>query len=173
MKESFVSTLILILREMPGALGKAFVRESMHYKDLRMAGHDPRKVYRGFKNLTGRGIMQPASKGGFKFTRAGQAWYRRSLLKYHRLRRTEWDGKWRVLLFDIPSELNNERNKFRQRLRTLGFHILQKSVFVFPFSCEEEIGEICERFKIGDYVNIILADTLGSAEEEIKNTFGL
>lgn len=51
----------------------------------------------------------------------------------------QWDGKWRVVIFDIPSTSDVIRNVFRRKLKELGFYPLQKSTWVYPFECGGEI----------------------------------
>ena len=50
-----------------------------------------------------------------------------------------WDGKWRVIIFDIPTTSNMIRDVFRKKLKEFGFYQLQKSIWVHPFRCENEI----------------------------------
>ncbi len=49
-----------------------------------------------------------------------------------------WDGRWRLVLFDLPITRNNERARLRRYLREKGFGCLQKSVWITPDPCEEE-----------------------------------
>lgn len=148
-------------------------RDSMHHKSMRMAGYNPKKFYKGLDNLAERGLLRRGSKGSYRFTREGNSWYKKSLLNFYYPQKEKWDGKWRVVLFDIPSEFNRQRNNFRVKLYNMGFYMLQKSVFVFPFPCDEEVARICEHFRISDYVNVIVADSLGGAEDNIKKIFTL
>lgn len=55
-----------------------------------------------------------------------------------------WDGKWRVIIFDIPTSSNVVRNVFRRKLKEFGFYNLQKSIWVYPFPCKNEIGLLRE-----------------------------
>lgn len=41
-----------------------------------------------------------------------------------------WDGKWRIVIFDIPEEKRIIRNLFRRNLKKWGFKHLQKSVWM-------------------------------------------
>lgn len=66
----------------------------------------------------------------------------------------QWDGKWRVIIFDIPTRSNVVRNVFRRKLKEFGFYNLQKSIWVFPFPCKEEIG--------------LLRDFLGATKRQIQ-----
>lgn len=57
----------------------------------------------------------------------------------------KWDGKWRVVIFDIPNAQRLQRNAFRRKLKSLGFYSLQKSVWLHAFDCRKEI-EILRNF---------------------------
>jgi len=58
----------------------------------------------------------------------------------------KWDKKWRVVIFDIPNVVGASRNVFRKKLKEFGFYSLQKSVWVYPYSCKEEIALLREFF---------------------------
>lgn len=49
------------------------------------------------------------------------------------IKRKSWDGKWRVVVFDIPEINKKARDEFRKRLKQAGFFPLQESVFVHAF----------------------------------------
>ena len=51
--------------------------------------------------------------------------------------------------------------------------MIQRSVFVFPYPCEEELSDICEQLQIGDYVDMVTAESIGSREEELIKLFKL
>jgi phenylacetic acid degradation operon negative regulatory protein len=50
----------------------------------------------------------------------------------------EWDGRWRLVLFDVPITQNSHRKQLRRYLRDKGFGCLQNSVWITPDSLEEE-----------------------------------
>ncbi len=70
-----------------------------------------------------------------------------------KIRKTKrWNGKWRIVLFDIPEPQKKIRDALRRRLKNLGFLEFQKSVLIYPFPCENEINFIINFFNIEDYV---------------------
>ncbi len=69
-----------------------------------------------------------------------------------RIKTSEWDRKWRFIIFDIPEYKRQGRDALRIKLRELGFYELQKSVFVFPYECRDEINFLIEFFHIRPYV---------------------
>jgi phenylacetic acid degradation operon negative regulatory protein len=50
----------------------------------------------------------------------------------------EWDGRWRLVLFDVPTTQNTYRVRLRRYLRDQGFGYLQKSVWITPDPLETE-----------------------------------
>lgn len=80
---------------------------------------------------------------------------RLELLKYQKTvfkKPKRWDGIWRVVIFDIPKNKNRLRDVIRFHLKKIGFIQLQKSVWVFPYNCEEIILLLKTNFKFGKEV---------------------
>jgi DNA-binding transcriptional regulator PaaX len=74
----------------------------------------------------------------------------------------KWDGKWRLVVFDVPEKFRHGRDALRQKLRELGFYELQKSVFVFPYECKNEIDFIVEFFGMRSYVRYGILEAIDS-----------
>jgi len=60
-----------------------------------------------------------------------------------------WDGKWRIVLFDIPEARRSKRDELRRFLEQAGFKRLQDSAWVFPYPCDECIELIRARIMRG------------------------
>lgn len=84
----------------------------------------------------------------------------------------KWDKKWRIVIFDIPEKKKKAREALRKKLKDLGFLELQKSVFVHPFECEDEIDFINEVFQIRPYVRFMRVESFTN-EEQLKIKFKL
>lgn len=50
----------------------------------------------------------------------------------------KWDGKWRVLIFDIANKQRIKREALRGKIKELGLYQLQKSVWVYPYDFKKE-----------------------------------
>ena len=83
-----------------------------------------------------------------------------------------WDGKWRVIIFDIPVRYNMARIAMTRKLKELGFYQLQKSVWVFPYPCEDEVLFIADFFKVDRCINILSADNIEN-DYKLKKFFNL
>ena len=176
MKGDFIPKFIKAVIDIGIAMHDMWHWEPLYYKGIRVKGRDYndfRKARVGFSNLKKRGLITERLDGQFQFTPKGKDWYRGALFKYWKSTGQKWDKKWRVIIFDIPQELHNKRNIFRSKLKYLGFYMIQKSVFVFPYPCEEELARYCSQLKVGDYINVILAENLGYIDNEVTRYFDL
>ncbi|MCL5435470.1 MAG: hypothetical protein M1275_00050 [Patescibacteria group bacterium] len=103
---------------------------------------------------------------------------RRRLLSYKLMfskspRPGHWDGRWWVVMFDVPEARRNIRDLVRRRLASAGFVSIQKSVFVYPFPCRELITGLRDYYQLhGGELYIFQAKVL-EGERNLKKTFGL
>lgn len=82
----------------------------------------------------------------------------------------KWDGLWRIVVFDIPEDKKLAREILRDKLKNLGFYQLQKSVFVHPYPCREEIEVIKNTYEIWAYIRLFEAQTV-DAQEKLEEYF--
>lgn len=96
---------------------------------------------------------------------------RRRLLEYdfEKLERKSKrrDGKWRLVIFDIPEGKKKSRDAFRKKLIQIDCIRLQDSVFVSAFPCKDEIDFLCHYLQISDFVTLLTVDSIERGEELI------
>ncbi len=83
-----------------------------------------------------------------------------------------WDKKWRVILFDIPEKQKSLRDTLRMRLLQLGLIEFQKSVFIHPYECRNEMDFVIELYNARRFVRYIEASHIDN-ELHFKKKFGL
>lgn len=69
----------------------------------------------------------------------------------------KWDRLWRIVLFDIPERHKKGRDALAGKLKHIGFFQMQKSVFIYPYPCRDEIVFLAELFEIRPYVRFVIA----------------
>lgn len=76
-----------------------------------------------------------------RLTEHGKAEITKIILRQYKISETTvWDGKWRVVIFDIREKRRQIRQKLRVLLAAAGMVRLQDSVWVHPFPCDEFIA---------------------------------
>ena len=86
-------------------------------------------------------------------TDKGLAAFGQTVGKIRKLLETQkWDGKWRIVSFDIPERYSSLRDKLRSILKRAGFEKLQHSVWIFPHDCQELVDLIKNEPALQRYV---------------------
>jgi hypothetical protein len=122
-----------------------------------------KKLIRIVKNKNGKFLVKLTNKGKKRIVKI-------SLDSVSIKKPAKWDGKWRIVFFDIPVEFNSAREALRHKMKELGFKQFQKSVWIIPYECEDEILFIAEFFCVEKYVEIIVAEKI-LHEKVIKKAF--
>lgn len=77
------------------------------------------------------------------------------------LKNENWDGKWRVVIFDIPEVNKKTRDIFRSRLKLWEFQQLQKSVWVTKKNIIPILREFTKELHLERWVLFFEATDLG------------
>ncbi len=81
-----------------------------------------------------------------------------------------WDRKWRLVIFDIPEKYRHLRDLFRSFLKIMGFYQLQKSVWVHPYPCFDEIEFLRQIYHVEINVTYIVAESI-EGQDDLKEHF--
>jgi len=84
----------------------------------------------------------------------------------------KWDDYWRIIIFDIPEELQYIRRIFCRKLKEIGMYQLQKSVYIYPFECKDELDFVIEYFNLRPYVRFGLLKEIDN-ELHLRKIFDL
>ena len=70
------------------------------------------------------------------------------------------DGKWIMIIFDIPQSRKRDRVLLRSALKNLGYKLFQHSVCVTPYDVSEKTERSLQFYSLDKYVRIFLVDEL-------------
>lgn len=79
-----------------------------------------------------------------------------------------WDGKWRIVIYDIPESHKIARMALARKLRRLNFYQLQRSTWIHPFPCRDEITAITSQFDVNKYVSYFETDSIDQQAKLIE-----
>ncbi len=155
--------------------GRAFIHPPKSFKHIALMIDDPiyqkyykildrkkfnkliywlkRNNYIKAKNLESKKGFVLTSKGMGKAIKAGIKMENGSYPKRD-------DGKWIMIMFDIPKQKNYMRGILRSVLQNLGYRLLQKSVWVTQYDVHEKTEMLLQFHSLDEYVKVFLIEEL-------------
>jgi hypothetical protein len=129
------------------------------------------RIREAFRRLEGSGLIGKDARGRYALTEKGRhAAALSAFLAKPKPRR--WDGKWRIVIFDVWERRRKVRDELRRRLQGAGFVRLQDSVWVTPYPCEDLIAYVRTELKLGPGLLYIIADGI-EGEARLRRRFKL
>ncbi len=122
------------------------------------------------KRLIEKGFVEYSKNGLLSLTLLGKKALNKFENRDFKIKKPEkWDKKWRILIFDIKEINRSVRDNIRTTLISIGFVKLQKSVWVYPYDCEDLVNLLKADFDIGREVLYIIADRIENEKVLIDN----
>jgi len=158
-----VISIGLVAPNVIGAMGKLGILPNPRRKEY---------VASSASKLVKRGLLK-FEDGYYQLTTQGEKILRRwELVDYKLERPKKWDGKWRMVIFDIPEKKKKIRKQISELFGQAGLHRLQDSVWVYPYDCEEIIGLLKTDFGIGKDLLYIIANEIEN-DRHLRTEFNL
>lgn len=136
---------------------------------------DRKQLYHVLRRLKCDGMIETIKKqneGRILLTSKGKVrWMDYQLNNLVLKKQKKWDKKWRVIIFDIPETKRKIRDSLRRKLKKLGFLEFQKSVFIYPFDCQDDINFIINFWGIEE--NVFYLKTSINPDFVFRKHFGL
>ncbi|MFZ2300054.1 MAG: hypothetical protein WAW00_02890 [Candidatus Moraniibacteriota bacterium] len=117
-------------------------------------------------------VFHTAGEAIIRLTDKGKRELLKYTLKEKSLKKWHWDGKWRVLVFDIEEENRLVRDRLRLDMQSFGFVRLQDSVWVYPYECEQTVALLKSQYMIGKEMLYMVAEDIED-DEWLKKKFAL
>ncbi|OGZ75676.1 MAG: CRISPR-associated endonuclease Cas2 [Candidatus Staskawiczbacteria bacterium RIFCSPLOWO2_12_FULL_37_15] len=70
------------------------------------------------------------------------------------------DGKWIMIIFDIPQNHKKDRELLRSILINSGFKMFQQSVWITPYDVSEKIEKLLQMHSLDRYVKIFIIEEI-------------
>jgi len=169
LKYAFLAGGAIVL-SLAAPLGSATIAHRIIRSYIRKRRIERKRILQDLRRLQERKLIEYRESGNgtisVVLTKRGKAYGMTYQLDTMKLRQGRWDKKWRIVMFDISDSKKNAREAFRKKLKDLGRHPLQRSVYITPWPCGDELDFLCVVFEI-PRTDILLFET-GKFEGEHK-----
>jgi DNA-binding transcriptional regulator PaaX len=132
----------------------------------------PQRIEKSTQSLLRAGEIEWVQTAHGKVLRltvsGGEKLARLSLVGFSKKRR-RWDGRWRMVLYDIREARKTKRQLLRDTLRDIGFYRLQDSVWVYPHECAELVLLLRTNFALGREVQYVEVDHIENDKPLIRH----
>lgn len=154
---------------------KEVYRKFYEGSKINLEDYFPSVVARTADKLERKGMVERIeTKEGLmiKITDKGKQELLKYKLKEMRPKDGKWDGKWRVVFFDVPEEKKSKRDVLRDFLLVLGMKRMQDSVFIGPYDVMREVRYLREYLGVPHGVKLGVLESLENADD-LKEIFNL
>jgi len=141
----------------------------------RLLGLDsvPKNSWRvSLDRMVERGLVQRKKRDGkfqYYITSEGRVWvdnFQKEIAREPR----RWDGKWRIISFDVPEKMRKHRDALRSALVSSGYQKLHNSVWVGKDPLPHDVFGFIHEEELEDYIHLFLANNFDK-EENIQHLF--
>jgi hypothetical protein len=115
-----------------------------------------REFQRALRYMKNKGLVKGSYEHGLQITEKGRERLEKTKIDNLKINKPEkWDKRWRIILFDIPEPKKQSRDALSSKLKDIGFSLLQKSVWVYPFECRQEVEQLSVVLEVDKFVTYI------------------
>ena len=125
--------------------------------------------YDSVRQMKKRGIVEVYRKNQKKFIKLTHKGQLELLLRGIKAdREQKWDGKWRIVMFDIPEASRSKRDLIRHLLKKQGFVRFQNSVFIGPYQLKRNVIQYLKVSHLIHYIRILRVDEVDDDRELLR-----
>ncbi len=133
------------------------------------------QLKRNLERLHKQNLIEVVSRNNndyIRLTSKGQTKFLEYKIKEKSVQAKHWNGKWYLVLYDISKLKHTQQEKFRRKLKEMRFLQFQKSVYLTPYDCFDEIEYLRHYFGLSREVTMM---EISKLENEVlyKKYFGL
>jgi len=152
---------------------RSFYRNFLRELKRSQSAKEKKKLYDALRYLrqkkfvdiqeSDKGIKIVITTAGYKVLKEIKTWDDLKIRKP-----PEWDRKLRFVIFDIPRRRQRARNILLKILKDWNFFMVQKSIWVYPYDCVNEIVVVKKLLKIEPYVRVLVTDAIEGEYKILK-----
>jgi phenylacetic acid degradation operon negative regulatory protein len=131
---------------------------------VRALGFSENAIRLGLSRMSRYGAFKVRRRGRrsyYSLSRKGMEWMELGRVRAFEVAHKKWDGKWRLVVYNIPETFRVLRGEIRTNLQSLGFASLSASVWISPHDFRSEIVNFVKERNMTACVEIFEAEYKG------------
>ena len=134
-------------------------------KLVRPLGFSANAIRLGLSRMSRKGVFNVRNIGRrsyYSLSAKGTRWMEQGKVRAFDVEHKPWDGKWRMVVYNIPERLRALRDRLRFKLHRLGFANMSTSLWISPYDFFSEIETFISGNKMSRYVETFEAEYMGN-----------
>ncbi len=130
------------------------------------------RLNRALRYLEYRGELKIRKEGDelfVKLTKKGKLKALLSKMEHDFKQKNPWDGKWRIMIWDIPESSRRHRDMIRAFVKDKGFYQVQKSVFVTPYELPASAINYLKESGLNRFIRFMRVDKMDDDQSLIQH----
>lgn len=99
-------------------------------------------------------VRRNKSRSYYSLTEEGLAMMQKGERRIFDRKRAKWNGFWNIVVYYIPEENREARDRLRQELAWMGFGPLSTATWISPHDLTDEVKELAEKLKVKQYIQV-------------------
>jgi phenylacetic acid degradation operon negative regulatory protein len=99
-------------------------------------------------------VRRNKSRSYYSLSEDGLALMHKGERRIFERKRSVWDGLWNLVVYYIPEENREYRDRLRRELAWMGFGPLTTATWISPHDLTDEVTELAEKLGITSYIQI-------------------
>jgi phenylacetic acid degradation operon negative regulatory protein len=99
-------------------------------------------------------VRRNKSRSYYSLSNEGLALMNKGERRIFERKRAKWDGLWNLVVYYIPEENREARDRLRRELAWMGFGPLTTATWISPHDLTDEVSELADKLKIQPYIQI-------------------
>jgi DNA-binding transcriptional regulator PaaX len=180
-----VAQIILLILAQTGRVGFSDLMKHPLTKDLG-AIRSENSFYTALARLKRRRLIARATDRAYEITPAGEyaalkAYVRKEFTQTEKKVDTEkisskksptWDGRWRIVFFDVPESKRPVRDYIRGVLKRQGFKEFQRSMWLYPYKIPPFMSKLLADPQIRKYTRLMTTYDI-DYDDDLRKIFKL
>lgn len=160
-KKNSLSYFLLLGLEKSIQSGIFLIDFAQHHYRYVHSDYDPREInygalYQAVRDLREKGFIETEKDGRRILLRLTDVGRQEAIIR-KLLAEKQWDGKWRVVIFDIPEKHRKLRKILRNKLREWEFVPWQKSVWSGKKNVTKQLRDYIKDVGLNEWVRVIVS----------------
>ncbi|MFC2071245.1 PaaX family transcriptional regulator C-terminal domain-containing protein [Chloroflexota bacterium] len=109
-------------------------------------------------------VRHSGARSYYSLTEEGHSLLTKGTQRIFVRKNNQWDGSWNIVIYSVPEQRREVRDRLRLELSWMGYAPLSKATWISPYDLTKEVEDLAGRLQIKEYIQMFQAKHRGSTD---------